>query len=133
MPALQRAIAPIVATGFPVIVFIRNGHHLLPLLEEIGATGYSVDWRTPMREAHAAAPRAVLQGNLDPAVLLGPWEAAEAQARWVLAEAAGRDGHVFNLGHGVLPSTDPDGLRRLVDLVHAHGRSTAVALREPAA
>jgi uroporphyrinogen decarboxylase len=59
-----------------------------------------------------------VQGNLDPAVLLGPWERADAAARDVLARAGGRAGHVFNLGHGVLPETDPDALTRLVELVH---------------
>jgi uroporphyrinogen decarboxylase len=67
--------------------------------------------------AAVGADRAV-QGNLDPAVLLGPWERIEAGARDVLARAAGRSGHVFNLGHGVLPATDPDDLTRLVELVH---------------
>ena len=59
-----------------------------------------------------------MQGNLDPAVLLGPWDRVESAALDVLARAAGRPGHVFNLGHGVLPQTDPDVLRRLVELVH---------------
>ena len=59
-----------------------------------------------------------MQGNLDPAVLLGPWARIEAAARDVLARAGGRPGHVFNLGHGVLPETDPDDLTRLVELVH---------------
>ena len=68
-----------------------------------------------------------VQGNLDPALLLGPCEAVAEAARWILDAAAGRPGHVFNLGHGVLPGTDPDDLARLVDLVHDHvpGRSPA--------
>ena len=60
-----------------------------------------------------------IQGNLDPAVLLGPWELVEAGARDVLRRAGGRPGHVFNLGHGVLPGTDPDVLTRLVELVRS--------------
>jgi uroporphyrinogen decarboxylase len=60
-----------------------------------------------------------VQGNLDPAVLLGPWPRIEAGARDVLARAAGRRGHIFNLGHGVLPETDPAVLTRLRELVHA--------------
>ena len=58
-----------------------------------------------------------MQGNLDPAVLLGPWERAEAAALDVLERARGRRGHIFNLGHGVLPQTDPDMLGRLTELV----------------
>ena len=60
-----------------------------------------------------------MQGNLDPAVLLGPWERVEAAARDVLARAGGRPGHIFNLGHGVLPGTDPDQISRLARLVQA--------------
>ena len=59
-----------------------------------------------------------MQGNLDPTVLLSTWEAVEAQALDVLARAGGRDGHIFNLGHGVLPTTPVEHLQRLVDLVH---------------
>jgi uroporphyrinogen decarboxylase len=59
-----------------------------------------------------------VQGNLDPSVLLAPWEAVEREALDVLASAGGRDGHVFNLGHGVLPATPVEHLQRLVDLVH---------------
>jgi uroporphyrinogen decarboxylase len=62
-------------------------------------------------------PERGVQGNLDPAVLLGPWERVEAAASDVLARAGGRPGHVFNLGHGVLPGTDPDALTRLAALV----------------
>jgi len=60
-----------------------------------------------------------VQGNLDPAVLLGPWERVEAATRDVLARAGGRPGHIFNLGHGVLPGTDPGVLGRVRELVHA--------------
>jgi uroporphyrinogen decarboxylase len=63
-------------------------------------------------------PDRAVQGNLDPAVLLGPWERTEVAALDVLERAGGRPGHVFNLGHGVLPATNPDDLARLVELVH---------------
>ena len=62
-----------------------------------------------------------MQGNLDPVLLLGPFDAVADAARWILEQAAGRPGHVFNLGHGVLPATDPAILARLVDLVHGSG------------
>ncbi len=85
-----------------------------------GGDVIGLDWRIPLDEGWALAgdDRAV-QGNLDPAVLLGPWERAERAARDVLARAAGRPGHIFNLGHGVLPATDPAVLGRLRELVHA--------------
>ncbi len=92
---------------------------LLRALASVGGDALGLDWRVPLDEGWAAvgADRAV-QGNLDPAALLGPWEHVERAAADVLARAAGRPGHVFNLGHGVLPQTDPDSLTRLAAFVH---------------
>jgi uroporphyrinogen decarboxylase len=85
-----------------------------------GGDCIGLDWRLPLDEGwEAVGPEKAVQGNLDPAVLLGPWPRIEAAARDVLARAGDRTGHVFNLGHGVLPETDPDDLTRLVELVHA--------------
>jgi uroporphyrinogen decarboxylase len=107
------------AVPVPAIHFGTGASSAL-LGEMAGAGGDAVglDWRTPLDAGWAAvgADRAV-QGNLDPAVLLGPWERVEAAAREVLARAGDRPGHVFNLGHGVLPQTDPDVLTRLTALV----------------
>src|SRR4029077_20915165 len=94
---------------------------LLGLMAEAGGDVIGVDWMTPLDEAwtRVGGPQARgVQGNLDPTVLLAPWEAVERETLAVLEAAAGRDGHVFNLGHGVLPSTAPETLERLVDLVH---------------
>jgi uroporphyrinogen decarboxylase len=122
MPALQRAIAPIVAEGYPVIVFIRNGHHLLPLLQEIGATGYSVDWRTPLREAHAAAPHAVLQGNLDPVHLFAGPDVVRTKTRALLAEIDEiGPGVIVNLGHGILPGTPEASVLAMCETVRDGG------------
>ena len=71
--------------------------------------------------AQRVGPATALQGNLDPAVCLGPWDAVAAEVRAVLAENGGHPGHVFNLGHGVLPEIDPSVLERVVALVHAEG------------
>jgi len=105
------------ATEAPTIHF---GTGTAGLLEELAAAGGDViglDWRVTLDAGWARVGDRGVQGNLDPAVLLGPWERVEAAARDVLARAAGRPGHVFNLGHGVLPGTDPDVLTRLVALV----------------
>ena len=125
LPHMRRLIDGLSGLGVPVIHFGTGAAGLLPLIAEAGGDVIGVDWRIGLDAAWRAVPGRAVQGNLDPAVLLGPWEGVEAQARWVLAEVGGRDGHVFNLGHGVLPATNPDHLRRLVDLVHAHGRSAA--------
>jgi uroporphyrinogen decarboxylase len=92
----------------------------LPLLAKAGAQVVGVDWRVPLDEARQRlGPDVAVQGNLDPAVCLAPWPAVEERARDVLARNGGRPGHIFNLGHGVLPETDPSVLERLVELVHA--------------
>jgi uroporphyrinogen decarboxylase len=107
------------AVDAPTIHFGTGTTHLLPAMAAVGGDGIGLDWRVPLDEGWAAVglDRAV-QGNLDPAVLRGPWPRAEVAARDVLARAGGRPGHVFILGHGVLPGTDPDALTRLVELVH---------------
>jgi uroporphyrinogen decarboxylase len=106
------------AQTVPTIHFGTGASTLLPQLARAGGDVIGLDWRIRLDDGWrlAGLDRAV-QGNLDPAVLLGPWERAEAAARDVLARAAGRPGHIFNLGHGVLPGTDPDAITRLAHLV----------------
>jgi uroporphyrinogen decarboxylase len=80
-----------------------------------------VDWRIPLDEAvRRVEPGKALQGNLDPAILLAPWEVVEERALDVIEKGRTAEGHIFNLGHGVLPETNPDTLARLADLVHSH-------------
>jgi uroporphyrinogen decarboxylase len=105
--------------GVPSIHFAVGASHLLGAFREAGSRALGVDWRVGLDEAWdvVGGDRAI-QGNLDPAVVLAPWDVVEREATDVLERAAGRDGHVFNLGHGVLPSTPVEHLQRLVDLVH---------------
>jgi uroporphyrinogen decarboxylase len=107
------------AVNVPTIHFATGDAHLLEERARAGGDVIGVDWRLPLDLAweRIGAERGI-QGNLDGAVLLGPWERAERAADEVLRLAAGRPGHIFNLGHGVLPETDPDDLGRLVRLVH---------------
>ena len=102
----------------PTIHFGTGTAHLLRHLAEAGGDVIGVDWRVPIDRAWAVIgeDRGV-QGNLDPALLLGPFERVEAATLQILEAVAGRPGHIFNLGHGVLPETDPADLRRLVELV----------------
>jgi uroporphyrinogen decarboxylase len=105
--------------GVPRIHFGVGTAVLLNAMGEAGADVVGVDWRTPLDQAaKAVGPDRAVQGNLDPATLFAPWEVVDRQARRVLREGGAAHGHVFNLGHGVLPETDPDVLTRLVDLVH---------------
>jgi len=90
-------------------------------MAEAGGEAIGLDWRIPLDAAwELLGEGKAVQGNLDPAALLGPWERVEAAALDVLGRAGGRPGHVFNLGHGVLPQTDPDVLTRLTELVRSY-------------
>jgi uroporphyrinogen decarboxylase len=126
-PWSERVLDALRKEGVPTIHF---GTGTATLLAEMAATGGDViglDWRIPLDVGWTAVgENHGVQGNLDPAVLLGPWERVDACVRDVLALAGGRPGHIFNLGHGVLPPTDPDVLGRVRELVHAE---TSVAER----
>ena len=107
------------AVDVPTINFATSDAHLLAERAEVGGDVIGVDWRVPLDVAwERVGHDRGIQGNLDGATLLGPWERVAAGADDVLARAGGRPGHIFNLGHGVLPETDPADLRRLVELVH---------------
>jgi uroporphyrinogen decarboxylase len=103
----------------PRIHFLTGNPALLPFAASVECEAVSVDWRVPLDEAWRALGDRAIQGNLDPAVCLAPWEIVAARAEDVLRRAGGRPGHVFNLGHGVLPGTEADTLARIADLVHA--------------
>ena len=110
------------APDVPTIHFGTGAtEELLRLLARAGGDVIGLDWRSSLDAGWDAVGEGHgVQGNLDPAVLLGPWERVEAGALDVLARAGGRPGHIFNLGHGVLPATDPDVLTRLASLVQEH-------------
>jgi uroporphyrinogen decarboxylase len=118
LPHSARVLAGLADAGVPRVHFGVGTGELLPAMAEAGADVVGVDWRTPLDVATARVPGKALQGNLDPCVLFAPADTIEAEVRRVLAEGAKAPGHVFNLGHGVLPETDPTVLTRVVDLVH---------------
>ncbi|MGW0777757.1 uroporphyrinogen decarboxylase [Streptomyces sp. NPDC002835] len=119
MPASSKVFDSVASYGVPRIHFGVGTGELLGLMGEAGADVVGVDWRVPLDEAvRRVGPGKALQGNLDPAVLFSTPEAVRAKTREVLDAAAGLEGHIFNLGHGVLPTTAPDALTRLVADVH---------------
>jgi uroporphyrinogen decarboxylase len=124
-PHSARVFDALAATGIPMTHFGVGTGELLGAMSAAGATVVGVDWRTPLADAAVRVqPGTALQGNLDPVVLLAGWPVVEAAARRVVDDGrqavdAGVPGHVFNLGHGVLPDTDPGIITELVSLVHS--------------
>ncbi|HEX2028630.1 MAG TPA: uroporphyrinogen decarboxylase [Nitriliruptorales bacterium] len=123
LPATRRVLHGLDDLDVPRIHFGVGTGELLPLMAAAGADVVGVDWRVPLDVARRrlAGHRVAVQGNLDPAHCLAPWAVVETKVRDVLRRSEGAPGYVFNLGHGVLPDTDPAVLTRMVDLVHAEG------------
>jgi uroporphyrinogen decarboxylase len=124
LPHSTAVLGSLADAGVPRIHFGVGTSELLPAMREAGADVVGVDWRLPLDVAarRLSAGRGtlpVLQGNLDPAVLLADFDVVEAEVRRIHAEGKAAAGHIFNLGHGVLPETDPAVLTRVVELVHS--------------
>jgi uroporphyrinogen decarboxylase len=106
--------------GVPRIHFGVGTANLLPLMAEVGADVVGIDWRTPLATGIAQVGDRAVQGNLDPALVFAPTEVMLRRAARIIDAGRAARGHVFNLGHGVIPTTDPDQLARLTDFVHEY-------------
>jgi uroporphyrinogen decarboxylase len=118
LPALARITRKL--QGRRVLLFVRGGHHLLPLLGDTGASGFSLDWRTPFGEARARYPSQVLQGNIDPVLLFAPPALVRERTATLLAEMKATTGYtrcIANLGHGILPGTPESAVEALCQTV----------------
>jgi uroporphyrinogen decarboxylase len=114
--AIFRALAPL---GIPAIHFGTDTSTLLGLMREAGGDVIGLDWRMPLDEGwRRVGPDVAVQGNLDPVALFAPRPQIEKRVRDILARAHGRPGHIFNLGHGILPGTPVESVRAVVDMVH---------------
>jgi uroporphyrinogen decarboxylase len=120
MPHSAAVLAAVGDLGVPRIHFGVGTGSLLPLMAEAGADVVGVDWRTPLAEAVPRVGDRAVQGNLDPTLVFAPTEVMTARAAEIIDAGRAAKGHVFNLGHGVLPSTDPDQLLRLTEFVHTY-------------
>jgi uroporphyrinogen decarboxylase len=126
LPHSARVLAGVADAGVPRIHFGVGTGELLGAMRQAGADVTGVDWRVPLDEAVVRltaavpdGPAPVVQGNLDPALLLADWPVIEREVRRVVADGKAAAGHIFNLGHGVLPQTDPTVLTRVTELVHS--------------
>ena len=122
VPYLQRIAAAVKKEGAPLILFATGSSGMLEVLKGVGADCLGLDWRIEIDAARARlGPDVAVQGNLDPCALFLPPEQLEARVRDILRRA-GQTGHVFNLGHGILPPTAPESAQLLVELVHRHSQ-----------
>jgi uroporphyrinogen decarboxylase len=121
LPYSRQAIEIAGQAGVPIIHFGTDTNGMLALIREAGGDVIGVDWRIDLDDAWRQLGDGVaIQGNLDPIALFAPWPELQRRAQNVLDRAAGRPGHIFNLGHGILPQTPVDNVRRLVDFVHEY-------------
>jgi len=122
LPHTKALVAELKATGVPIIYFGTDTATLLPSIKQTRAEVIGVDWRIPINDAfEMLGDNFAVQGNLDPAALFASEDEVRRQAREVLDRAAGRPGHIFNLGHGILPDTPVENVIALVEEVHAYG------------
>jgi len=124
LPYVQNIIRDLrQVTDVPIIYFANNGATLLEHTRTAGADVLGLDWRQRIAQVAAQVPDHALQGNLDPVALFLPEEKLVARVQRILADAAAARGHIFNLGHGILPQTPPDQVRIVVEAVHRFSRS----------
>jgi uroporphyrinogen decarboxylase len=124
LPYSRRALEIAGRAGVPLIHFGTNTSGMLGLIRAAGGDVIGVDWRIELARAwDELGDDVAVQGNLDPIALFAEWNDLKIRAAHILESVAGRPGHVFNLGHGILPETPVDNVRRLVDFVHEHSRA----------
>ncbi len=118
LPFSKKLVASLREEGVPIIHFANGASSYLHLIKETEATVYGVDWHIELDAAWEILGEVAIQGNLDPIVLFAEPHVVEEKAKEVLKKAGGKPGHIFNLGHGILPQTPPENAKRLVEVVH---------------
>src|SRR6202789_4370890 len=121
LPHVTNLVKTLQATGAPIIYFGTDSATLLPAMNETGAEVIGLDWRIPLdRGWNDLEHRCAVQGNLDPALLFADWKKLKSSAEHILELAAGRPGHIFNLGHGILPETPVENVKNLAQFVQEY-------------
>jgi uroporphyrinogen decarboxylase len=125
LPHVTEMVKELQKTGAPIIYFGTDSATLLPAMKETGADVVGLDWRIPLDEGWARLDHeCAVQGNLDPVLLFADWKELKSRAEDILRRAAGREGHIFNLGHGILPETPVDNVRNLARFVQEYSPRT---------
>lgn len=122
-PTMNRIFSALREENVPLIMFGVGASHLAMEWHDLPLDVVGLDWRLPIREARERGITKAVQGNLDPALLLAPWEVIEAKAKEILDQGMERPGYIFNLGHGVFPDVNPETLKRLTAFVHEYSAS----------
>jgi uroporphyrinogen decarboxylase len=121
LPHVTDLVKRLQKTGVPVIYFGTDSATLLPSMQESGAEVIGLDWRIPLDTGwQSLGFKKAVQGNLDPVLLFANWKELKSRAETILRQAAGRPGHIFNLGHGILPETPVDNVKALCDYIREH-------------
>src|SRR5262249_30946651 len=130
LPRTTALLKKLQETGVPIIYFGTDSTALLPSMKETGADVIGIDWRIPIDDGwRSIGFRGAVQGNLDPVVLFADWKEIKSRAEEIILRTQGKPGHIFNLGHGILPETPVDNVKALVKFVQEHSARTSVASR----
>jgi uroporphyrinogen decarboxylase len=119
-PIMNRIFSSLKEENVPLIMFGVGASHLALEWNDLPLDVVGLDWRLPIHQAREMGIQKTVQGNLDPAILLAPWEVIEEKAKAILDQGMKQDGFIFNLGHGVFPSVNPETLKRLTTLIHEY-------------
>lgn len=122
-PVMNRIFSALKEENVPLIMFGVGASHLALEWHDLPLDVVGLDWRLPIQEARAKGITKTVQGNLDPAILLAPWEVIEEKAKAILDQGMAQPGYIFNLGHGVFPEVNPDTLRKLTAFIHEYSAS----------
>ena len=121
LPQVTELVKKLQKTGVPVIYFGTETTALLPAMKETGAEVIGLDWRIPLDDGwRSMGFKGAVQGNLDPVLLFADWNELKSRAEAILRRAGGRPGHIFNLGHGILPGTPVENVKALAQFVREH-------------
>jgi uroporphyrinogen decarboxylase len=130
LPHVKNMVTRLQKSGAPIIYFGTDSATLLPAMNETGAEVIGLDWRIPLDKGWSDLDhRCAVQGNLDPVLLFADWKELKSRAEHILQLAAGCPGHIFNLGHGILPETPVDNVKALCDYIREHSADFKAAVR----